>query len=150
MTPPTAEQVPTEVSPAPTDRRTATTRPAGWIRRLLPFLRPYRRNVALAFGGALVGSAIAALTPVVERQLVDNVILHHRSPLWPWLLLLVAAGVARFGAAYVRRYPPRIVGSRVPEALWWVPAEELEEFNRHIVGLIEIVAKFERSAVMSG
>ncbi len=71
---------------------------------MLPFLKPHRRNVALAFGGALLGSAIAALTPAVERQIVDNVILHHRSPLLPWLLVLVAAGVVRFGAAYVRRF----------------------------------------------
>jgi hypothetical protein len=27
----------------------------------------------------------------------------------------------------------------------WVPAEELEEFNRHIVGKIEVVAEFRRA-----
>jgi ATP-binding cassette subfamily B protein len=90
----------------PGGQRSATkpTRTTGWIRRLLPFLKPYRRNVALAFGGALLGSGLAALTPAVERQIVDNVIVHHRSPLWPWLLLLVGAGVVRFGAAYLRRF----------------------------------------------
>ena len=76
---------------------------------MLPFLRPHRRNVTLAFGGAFVGSAVAALTPAVERQIVDNVILHHRSPLLPWLILLVAAGVVRFAVAYVRRF----MGGRV-------------------------------------
>jgi hypothetical protein len=25
---------------------------------------------------------------------------------------------------------------------YWIPAEDLEEFNRHIVGLIEVVAEF--------
>jgi ATP-binding cassette subfamily B protein len=76
---------------------------------MLPFLRPHRRNVALAFGAALVGSGVAALTPAVERQIVDNVIVHHNSPLAPWLVALAAAGVVRFGAAYVRRY----IGGRV-------------------------------------
>jgi ATP-binding cassette, subfamily B, bacterial len=76
---------------------------------MLPFLKPHRRHVAMAFGAALLGSALAALTPIVERQIVDNVILHHRSPLAPWLALLVAAGTVRFGAAYVRRY----IGGRI-------------------------------------
>ena len=76
---------------------------------MMPFLKPHRGHVALAFGAALFGSAVAAATPAVERQIVDNVILHHRSPLAPWLVVLVAAGCLRFGAAYVRRF----VGGRV-------------------------------------
>jgi ATP-binding cassette subfamily B protein len=79
------------------------------VRGLLPFLTPHRRNVAIAFGAALLGSGVASLTPAVERQVIDNVILHHRSPLAPWLTLLVVAGGVRFGAAYVRRF----VGGRV-------------------------------------
>ena len=82
---------------------------AGWIRRMLPFLKPHRRDVALAFGAAAAGSAAAAGTPVVERQIVDNVILAHHSTLAPWLFVLLGAGVLRFGAAYVRRF----VGGRV-------------------------------------
>ncbi len=93
--------------PPPTG--TPDAAPAGWIRRMLPFLKPHRRHVAMAFGAALLGSALAALTPIVERQIVDNVILHHRSPLAPWLALLVVAGTVRFGAAYVRRY----IGGRI-------------------------------------
>jgi hypothetical protein len=33
------------------------------------------------------------------------------------------------------------VGSSVHQELW-VPAEDLVEFNRHIVGKIEVIAKF--------
>lgn len=47
----------------------------------------------------------------------------------------------RVSAEYVARYPVQRVGSR--EALeLWVPAEELDEFNRHIEGTIEIVHEF--------
>lgn len=51
--------------------------------------------------------------------------------------------VTRFevDAAFAERYPRQIVGGREHEELW-VPAEELEEFNRHIVGLIEVIAVF--------
>ncbi|HWG73873.1 MAG TPA: ABC transporter ATP-binding protein [Acidimicrobiales bacterium] len=81
----------------------------GWIRRLLPWLAPHRREVWLALLGALVGSGIAAGVPAVYQIVIDDVILHHRSALWPWLVLLVAAAVVTFVATYVRRY----LGGRV-------------------------------------
>jgi hypothetical protein len=51
--------------------------------------------------------------------------------------------VTRFqvDAAFLERYPVQVVGSSTHEELW-VPAEELAEFNRHIVGAIEIIANF--------
>ena len=76
----------------------------GWVRRMWPYLMAHRRNLEIALGGALVGSAAQAVVPLVERQIVDNVILHHRSPLAPWLALLVGLGVVTFAAAYLRRY----------------------------------------------
>ncbi len=51
--------------------------------------------------------------------------------------------VTRFSvnADFVARYPIKIVGSAIHQELW-VPAEELDEFNRNIVGLIEVIAEF--------
>jgi hypothetical protein len=51
--------------------------------------------------------------------------------------------VTRFDvdAAYVARFEKQVVGGREHEELW-VPAEELEEFNRHIVGAIEVTQAF--------
>src|SRR4051812_16265713 len=69
----------------------------------------HKRNVAIAFGVSIVGQVVAALTPLVEKTIVDDVIVHHRAPLAPWLALLIAAGVFGFFAAFVRRY----VGGRV-------------------------------------
>jgi hypothetical protein len=45
---------------------------------------------------------------------------------------------------FLLRYPVRRVGGSLHTELW-VPAEELEEFNRHIVGKIEITAEFRRA-----
>jgi hypothetical protein len=52
--------------------------------------------------------------------------------------------VTRFevDAEFVKRYPVRQAGGRTILELW-VPADELEEFNRHIVGLIEVVHEFQ-------
>lgn len=47
----------------------------------------------------------------------------------------------RVDTAYVRRFPTRRAGGRDVLELW-VPAEELDEFNAHIVGLIEVVGEF--------
>ena len=44
-------------------------------------------------------------------------------------------------AAYVARFEPKQVGAREHVELW-VPAEELEEFNAHIVGEIRVVLSY--------
>ncbi|WP_217142801.1 ADP-ribosylation/crystallin J1 [Streptomyces sp. AC627_RSS907] len=51
--------------------------------------------------------------------------------------------VTRFEAdtGFLERYPVRQAGGETILELW-VPAEELEEFNRHIVGRIEVVREF--------
>jgi len=43
--------------------------------------------------------------------------------------------------SFLQRYPRQVVGSSIHEELW-VPADELEAFNRHIVGVIEVIAEF--------
>ncbi len=75
----------------------------------MPWLRPHRRNVILAFGSALAGSAIAAAVPAVERQIIDRVIIAHQQPLALWLGVLGVFAVATFAFSHVRRF----VGGRV-------------------------------------
>lgn len=69
----------------------------------------HRRNVVVAFGVAVVGQSVAAFVPVVERAVIDDGIVAQTRTVWPLLLLLLAAGLFSFGAAYVRRW----VGGRV-------------------------------------
>lgn len=42
---------------------------------------------------------------------------------------------------YLDKFPVQTVGSRTHRE-YWIPAEELDDFNRHIVGKIEVVATF--------
>jgi hypothetical protein len=44
-------------------------------------------------------------------------------------------------SGYLSKYPVQIAGSRVHRE-YWIPADELEEFNRHIVGAIEVGHEF--------
>ncbi len=42
---------------------------------------------------------------------------------------------------YLARFDRKIVGAKVHEELW-VPAEELDEFNRNIIGKIDVIRGF--------
>jgi hypothetical protein len=42
---------------------------------------------------------------------------------------------------YLEQFPVQTAGARVHQE-YWIPAEQLEEFNQHIVGSIEIIHKF--------
>src|SRR5262245_33555601 len=55
--------------------------------------------------------------------------------------------VLRFAVdgAFAARYPVQVAGARQHRELW-VPAEELEDFNRHILGTIEVIAEFRAPA----
>jgi hypothetical protein len=56
--------------------------------------------------------------------------------------------VTRFevDSAFLTRYPVRQAGGETILELW-VPAEEMEDFNRHIVGPIAVVHEFRPSPV---
>jgi hypothetical protein len=45
---------------------------------------------------------------------------------------------------YLSRYQVQTVGSHIHRE-YWIPAEDVSEFNRNIVGTIEVVRRFERS-----
>jgi hypothetical protein len=54
-----------------------------------------------------------------------------------------AGYVTRFQvrADFLSRYDVQKVGSTIHQE-YWIPAEELDEFNRNIVGTIEVVAEY--------
>lgn len=54
-----------------------------------------------------------------------------------------AGFVTRFEVeqAYAETFEVHIVGGKIHQELW-VPAEELEQFNQHIIGKIEVVASY--------
>jgi hypothetical protein len=61
-----------------------------------------------------------------------------------WNVSASGAGyVTRFAlsAEFADRYPVQKVGSSIHQELW-IPAENLQEMNRNIVGLIEVIAEF--------
>jgi len=48
-------------------------------------------------------------------------------------------------AEYLSQFPVKTVGGR-EHTEYWIPAERLEEFNRHIVGKIEVLSSWRKPA----
>jgi ATP-binding cassette, subfamily B, bacterial len=88
----------------------ATTAPAsdprapGWLRRLLGYVLRHRTDVAISFGAAVLGAACQAGAPLLERQIVDGVIVERSESLLPWLIALVVVAAGAFLGAHLRRY----------------------------------------------
>jgi ATP-binding cassette subfamily B protein len=76
----------------------------GWIRRLVGYMKPHKKNAYVAFGVAIGGQLIQSLLPAVQKVVIDDVITHHKKPLAPWLTLMIAMGVLTFIFAYFRRF----------------------------------------------
>jgi hypothetical protein len=92
-------------------------------------------------------SGWAAFPPRLPEQPIFYPVLDEEYAAWisrRWNVRDYGSGyVTRFAVAaeFARRYPVQRVGSAEARELW-VPAEELEEFNRHIVGKIELISEF--------
>ena len=85
---------------------TADTRASGhgWLRRLAGYCGRYRRDVIITVGGALAGTAATAAIPLVQRSIIDNVIVTHKQSIWPLAGLLLVAAAVNFASVYLRRY----------------------------------------------
>jgi ATP-binding cassette, subfamily B, bacterial len=99
----------TTVADAPADQAAAP----GWIRRMLPFLQPHWRDLALVFGAALASTGVTAVLPLVTRTIVDDAIMSPSRALGPLLVLLAAMGVFRFAISFLRRWGAGRVGINI-------------------------------------
>ena len=81
----------------------------GWLRRIAGYCWVYRGSVILAFGASLLGMGVAAGVPLIERHIIDQAVISRSTPLLPWVMVLVGAGLVRFVLSYIRRY----VGGRL-------------------------------------
>ncbi|MET7301547.1 ABC transporter ATP-binding protein [Embleya sp. NPDC005575] len=76
----------------------------GWLRRLMAASWRYQSSVLIAFGASLLGMAVTALVPLVQRRVVDDAVAGELGGLLPLSVLLLGAAVVVFGCTYTRRY----------------------------------------------
>jgi ATP-binding cassette subfamily B protein len=75
-----------------------------WLRRLAGYCWRYRRTALIALAGSLAATVATAAIPLVQRQIIDNVIVTQRASIWPLAGLLLVAAAVNFYGIYLRRY----------------------------------------------
>ena len=58
----------------------------------------------LALAGTLVVTAVAAVVPLIQRQIVDDLVGPGHPAVWPLAVLLLGAALTSFAGLYLRRY----------------------------------------------
>src|SRR6201996_4998969 len=75
-----------------------------WLRRLTAYCWRYRRSFILALVGAVLATVFTAIIPLLQRSIVDNVIVTHKDSIWPLAIALLVVAAATFGATFLRRF----------------------------------------------
>lgn len=75
-----------------------------WALRLTRLVFTHKKNVFIALGASISGMVISAVVPLVERTIIDKVVIAKSEPLSLWLAVLVALGFCAFALSFVRRY----------------------------------------------
>src|SRR6201994_1017134 len=75
-----------------------------WLPRLTGYCWHYRRNFLLALVGAVMATVFTAIIPLLQRTIVDNVIVTHKSSIWPLAIALLAVAVTQFAFTFMRRW----------------------------------------------
>jgi ABC-type multidrug transport system fused ATPase/permease subunit len=83
------------------------------FRRLLRLWRREWRLGVLGLSLALVYTLISIAIPILTQRAVDDSIVHHRRPLWPYLLAIVALAAIRFVGNFTRRFATARIGIRI-------------------------------------
>jgi ABC-type multidrug transport system fused ATPase/permease subunit len=73
------------------------------FRRLLAFLRPYRRGVTWSFALAFGAMGMTVLIPYLTGRAIDSIRGHHRHALVMWAIAIAAAGIGRLVLSVARR-----------------------------------------------
>ena len=80
-----------------------------WLRRLVGYTWRYKRLVVIATVASLAITGIGVVVPLIQRTVIDQVILQHTQPLLPWAIALVGVALLNLTVSRTRRY----VGGRI-------------------------------------
>jgi ATP-binding cassette subfamily B protein len=74
------------------------------MKRLGRYCWRYRRLTLVSLGGAVLAAVATAAIPLVQRQIIDNVIVTRKQSIWPLAITLVVLALFNFAGVYLRRY----------------------------------------------
>lgn len=82
----------------------STRTEAGWLARLLRRCWQHRRSVIFAVAGSAVSMAALAALPLIQRTIIDDVIIGSGGDLVALGTVLLATAAVGYAATFVRRY----------------------------------------------
>jgi ATP-binding cassette subfamily B protein len=77
---------------------------ARWLRRLAGYCWRFKRDVIIALTGAVLYTVATLVIPLLQRNIIDNVIISDKESVWPLATGLLIAAAANFAGIYMRRY----------------------------------------------
>src|SRR4051812_952009 len=83
------------------------------LRRLLGLWRREWRLGVLGLSLALVYTLISIAIPLLTQRAVDDSIVGHSHPLWPYIVAIVGLAAIRFGVNFTRRFATARIGIRI-------------------------------------
>src|SRR3954469_16658065 len=83
------------------------------LRRLLGLWRREWRLGVLGLSLALVYTLISIAIPLLTQRAVDDSIVSHRKPLWPYIVAIVVLAAVRFIGNFTRRFATARIGIRI-------------------------------------
>ncbi len=86
------------------DKNSQRSSEARWIRRLAGYCWRFRRDVVIALAGSLLYVAASLTIPLLQRSVIDNVIVTDKESVWPLAIGLLIAAAANFVGIYLRRF----------------------------------------------
>ncbi|HEV2634251.1 MAG TPA: ABC transporter ATP-binding protein [Actinocrinis sp.] len=84
-----------------------------WLRRVTGYAWRHKQKVLLASGASLGIAVIGVVVPLVQRTIVDDVIIAKSRPLLPWAIALVVIALVNFVVSRTRRYVGGSIGIEV-------------------------------------
>jgi ATP-binding cassette subfamily B protein len=88
-----------------------------WLRRLSRYIWRYKRIVLIASASSLAIAGIGVVVPLVQRTIIDGVIVHGNQPVLPWALTLIGIALLNFVVSRSRRYLGGRIGIEVQNDL---------------------------------
>jgi ATP-binding cassette subfamily B protein len=77
---------------------------ARWIRRLVGYCWRFRKDVIIALAGSALYVVATLTIPLLQRSVIDNVIVTRKESVWPLAIGLLVAAAANFVGIYMRRF----------------------------------------------
>jgi ATP-binding cassette, subfamily B, bacterial len=75
-----------------------------WVRRMAGYCWRHPRAVLISLGGTLLATFAALAIPLLQRDVIDNVIVTRRESIVPLVTGLLIAAAVSFGGVFMRRF----------------------------------------------